>query len=175
MERTKWVERKFTFDFPEGWIYNIIERLSGSPARIREMTIRLSNEQAIQKLDGKWSIKEHIGHLHDLEALHDGRLDDFMAGKEILRAADMTNALTYASNHNDRSLDTLIQMFTNSRTAFITKIESLDDVTQMRKAMHPRLQMMMRPIDVAYFTAEHDDHHLASIREILRNGVRGME
>jgi len=25
----------------------------------------------------------------------------------------------------------------------------------------------MRPIDVAFFTAEHDDHHLATVREIL--------
>jgi len=25
----------------------------------------------------------------------------------------------------------------------------------------------MRPVDMAFFTAEHDDHHLASIREIM--------
>jgi hypothetical protein len=26
---------------------------------------------------------------------------------------------------------------------------------------------MMRPVDMAYFTAEHDDHHLASMRTLI--------
>ena len=167
MERTKWVDRKFTFDVPEGWIYNILERLRGTPARIREMTAGLSNEKANQKPNGKWSIKEHIGHLYDLEALHIGRIDDFIAGNENLRAWDTTNALTKESHHNDRSVDELLEMFMNRRKTFIAKLEGLDDQVQMRKALHPRLKEMMRPVDVAYFTAEHDDHHLASIRDIV--------
>src|SRR5262245_18542007 len=118
MQRTKWVERKFTFDFPEGWIYNIMERLQGTPARIREMVIGLDEDSANHKSGGKWSVKEHIGHLYDLEFLHDGRLDDFMAGKEILRAADMKNVLTEESHHNLSSLQTLIDKFSKSRNDF---------------------------------------------------------
>ncbi len=34
--------------------------------------------------------------------------------------------------------------------------------------MHPLLQNLMRPIDVASFVAEHDNHHLADIRKIVR-------
>jgi len=170
MERTKWVDRKFTFDAPEGWIYNILERLRGTAARIREMTIGLPDEKANQKPDGKWSIKEHIGHLYDLEALHIGRIDDFIEGNENLRAWDTTNSLTNESHHNDRSVDELLEMFLNRRKTLITKLEGLDDRTQMRKALHPRLKVMMRPVDVAYFVSEHDDHHLASIREIIATG-----
>jgi hypothetical protein len=59
MQRTKWVERKFTFDFPEGWIYNIMERLHGTPARIKEMVSNLDEDRATRKPGGKWSIKEH--------------------------------------------------------------------------------------------------------------------
>jgi len=132
------------------------------------MTLGISDDEASQGYNDKWSIKEHIGHLYDLEALHEGRLDDFRTRKEILRAADMSNALTNESHHNDRSTDALLQMFTKSRHDFITKLESLDDETQRRTALHPRLNVMMRPVDVAYFTAEHDDHHLASIREMVR-------
>ena len=168
MERTKWVDRKFTFDFPEGWIFDILERLRGTPIRIQEMIMGIPDEKASQRYNGKWSIKENIGHLYDLEALHEGRIDDFMDGKEILRAADMSNVLTHEAHHNDRSADALLQMFTKSRHDFIAKLEDLNDETQMRRALHPRLKVMMRPIDVAYFTAEHDDHHLASIREMLR-------
>ena len=166
MERTKWVDRKFTFDAPEGWIYNILERLHGTAVRIEEIVKGVSEEKLRFKPGGKWSIKEHIGHLYDLEALHEGRIYDFVMGQETLRAADMSNAQTEASNHNARSIDELINMFKERRLKLIERFKSLDDATQLRKALHPRLQVMMRPIDVALFTAEHDDHHLRWMREL---------
>jgi uncharacterized damage-inducible protein DinB len=168
MQRTKWVERKFNFDFPEGWMYNIMERLKGTAARIQEMTLSVSDEEANFKPEGKWSIKENIGHLNDLEELHDGRIDDFIARKAELRAADMKNAKTFNANHNAKSISQLIQDFASTRRHFASRLEKLDDETLLFKSLHPRLQVMMRPVDVAFFTAEHDDHHLADIREILR-------
>jgi len=44
MKRTKWIEHKFTFDFPEGWIFNILERLRGTGPRIREMVQGISEK-----------------------------------------------------------------------------------------------------------------------------------
>ena len=35
------------------------------------------------------------------------------------------------------------------------------------EAWHPRLDRPMRVIDLAIFAAEHDDHHLARITELL--------
>jgi len=167
MQRTKWTDRKFTFDFPEGWIYNILERLRGTPIRLTWMTTSLKEEMLILKPDGKWSIKEHIGHLTDLEELHEGRIEDFINRKEMLRAWETTNAKTENANHNAKSLESLIDDFTQKRNQFINRLLSLDEATQNLKSIHPRLQIPMRPVDVAYFTAEHDDHHLASIHEII--------
>lgn len=167
MERTKWTERKFSFEFPAGWLPDILTRLRGTQARIREMTHALSDEDASYKPAGKWSIKENIGHLSDLEELHEGRIDDFLARKEALRAADMSNAKTFAAAHNEKKLEQLIREFSEKRNRFIMRIEKLDDETQNFKSLHPRLQVLMRPADVAFFTAEHDDHHLADIHEIL--------
>ncbi|HKR05832.1 MAG TPA: DinB family protein [Bacteroidia bacterium] len=167
MQRTKWTERKFSFDFPAGWLSNILTRLWGTSARIKEMTLSLKDEDASFKPAGKWSIKENIGHLSDLEELHEGRIDDFLARKETLRAADMSNAKTFAADHNKKSMGQLISEFSVKRKRFIARLEQLDDETQNFKSLHPRLQVLMRPADVAYFTAEHDDHHLADIHEIL--------
>src|SRR5688500_4143070 len=167
MTRTKWIDRKFTFDFPEGWLFNIIERLRGTTARLYWISASLTEEQLIYQPDGKWSIKEHIGHLSDLEELHEGRIDDFLERKEILRAADMSNAKTVAAHHNERSFEELLSDFTKKRNRLIARLYEIDDDTQHFKSMHPRLQVPMRPVDMAYFTAEHDDHHLASIREII--------
>jgi len=171
MIRTKWTERTFTFDFPEGWIFNILERLHGTPVRLVWITDGLSDELLTLQPESKWSIKQHIGHLIDLEDLHEGRLDDFEAQKEILRAADMTNTKTARANHNDRAVEELIDEFSQKRDQFIRRLVHLDLETSHFSSLHPRLQVMMRPVDVAYFTAEHDDHHLASIREIITSTI----
>lgn len=169
MERTLWIDRKFNFEFPTGWLPNIIERLRGTTPRIIEMTSTISDSEGRYNYQNKWSIKENIGHLSDLEELHDGRIDDFLSRKEQLRPADMSNAKTYAENYNQADLHQLINEFTMKRTKFIKKLLALDDDTQVFKSFHPRLKIMMRPIDVAFFTAEHDDHHLADIRFILNH------
>ena len=168
MIRTKWTERTFTFDFPEGWIFNIMERLRGTHPRLVAMTNHLTLERLILKPGGKWSIKEHIGHLIDLEDLHEGRIDDFLARKEILRAADMSNLKTEAAAHNDADLHRLLNHFSSRRDQLINRLENLDDDTQLFSSIHPRLQKPMRPVDMAYFTAEHDDHHITTISEIIR-------
>jgi uncharacterized damage-inducible protein DinB len=166
MERTKWIDRKFSFDFPEGWIYNITERLRGTEARIADITASLGEEELSHKSGNAWSIKEHIGHLCDLEELHEGRIDDFIARKGTLRAADMDNIKTRFSGHNQKDLAQLMENFKAKRGHFISRLEQLDNETQLYKAMHPRLQVWMRPVDMAFFTAEHDDHHLVTIRGI---------
>lgn len=132
-----------------------------------DMTKGLSDEQLSFQPGGKWSIKEHIGHLSDLEELHEGRIDDFIARKEVLRAADMTNAKTYEANHNAKEFSGLINEFKEKRDHYVSYIAQLNEETQTFKSMHPRLQTMVRPVDIAYFTAEHDDHHLADIRLII--------
>ena len=168
MERTKWTERKFTFDFPAGWIKDVLERLRGTPIRIAEMISGISNEKLEFKPGDSWSIKEHIGHLADLEELHSGRIDELISRNVNLRPADMSNAKTNEAKHNQTSREDLLTDFVNKRKLLIEKFEKLDDETQLFSALHPRLQVPMRPIDVAYFAAEHDDHHLASIRELLK-------
>ena len=167
MQRSKWTDRKFAFDYPEGWMPNILERLHGTHTRMTEVCNNLSREQLTFQPGGKWSIQEHIGHLLDLEELHEGRIDDFLAKKETLRAADMTNAKTHAANHNAVDIRDLLRDFKTTRDRLIARLEGLPDEILLSKALHPRLQTPMRPVDLAFFAAEHDDHHLASIREIL--------
>ena len=49
-------------------------------------------------------------------------------------------------------------------------LQELDPLTledAARTALHPRLQKQMRLVDMCYFSAEHDDHHLAMMRALL--------
>ena len=105
IRQTPWIERKFEFNFPLGLFPVIIERLKGTIPQLETLIKNIPDGKLSVKAEGKWSAKEVIGHLYDLEELWNGRLDDFLDRKEILRAADMTNAKTTAANHNIKPAD----------------------------------------------------------------------
>src|SRR5438105_3985092 len=125
--QTPWVERKFNFDFPAGIYPCLLERMRGTPARIEEMVNGLPEEVLIKKPDNNWSVKEQIGHLIDLEALHEGRFEDFVSGKEMLRAADMSNKQTHEANHNAKHLASLLENFREVRMKFVSGLENADE------------------------------------------------
>jgi hypothetical protein len=168
-----WFEKKFDFNHPVRAFPAVMERVRGTPARLEEMIRSFPDEILTQRVGDAWTIKEHIGHLYDLDELHDNRLDDYVAERDVLKAADLTNKKTYEANHNDRSLEDLLAQFRAARMAFVERLDEMDEEQVARSALHPRLQKQMRVVDLAIFVAEHDDHHLASIRrlaETLSNG-----
>ncbi|MCK4414213.1 MAG: hypothetical protein KAY32_11760 [Candidatus Eisenbacteria sp.] len=44
----------------------------------------------------------------------------------------------------------------------------MNDQDIARTAIHPRLNQPMRVLDLMIFAAEHDDHHLVRITELLQ-------
>ena len=42
-------------------------------------------------------------------------------------------------------------------------LQNINESDLEKSALHPRLGTPMRLIDLAFFVAEHDDHHLAQI------------
>lgn len=164
----RWVNRKFDFSMPVGMFPVVVERLRGTPARVEEMVRSVAPEILTCRDGDRWSIQEHAGHLLDLDELHSGRLDDYRAGARVLRAADMTNRKTYDANHNARPLAEILGSFRMGRAEFVAQLDGWKDEDIARTALHPRLQQPMRVIDMAFFVAEHDHHHLALMTEYLR-------
>jgi hypothetical protein len=162
-----WVERKFKFDFPVEIFPSILERFRGTPVRLEEITKDLSEEVLTFKPNGKWSIKEHAGHLIDLEELGEKRLDDYMNGKKILSPADMSNKKTHEADHNQKNVNELLNEFRSAREHIIKRLENLAKEEAAVTSLHPRLNQKMRIIDWVYFMSEHDDHHLTKIREVI--------
>jgi len=167
MQYEPWLQKKFDFDFPITELPKILDRLSATITKVEELVNGLSEKQLINKPNGKWSIKEHIGHLSDLEELNDNRIDDFKNKMLNLRAADLENNKTEKAEHNKRSIKDIIDTFKNTRNYFIIRLKGLSDAELSRAAIHPRLQKKMRPVDMALFVAEHDDHHLMLIQNII--------
>src|SRR6185312_10277933 len=157
VQQIKWIDRKFNFDQPIGLFPLTLDRLSGTALRLIGYTANLPKEVLTRKNGTAWSIQEHVGHLIDLEELHEGRIDDYLAGKEVLRAADMQNTKTNEANHNNAEIHELLYKFAKARNKFIKRLEILDEETLNRRALHPRLNQQIRPVDLALFVAEHDD------------------
>ena len=167
MQKTEWFKRKFPVIEDNGILHSIIERLSGTPARIEEIAGILKPDLLKFKLHEKWTIKEEIGHLSDLEPLWLDRLDDLIKRLPELRPADLTNQQTHTANHNATDTKILLGRFRQQRQKFVRRLFKLNDEQLLISSLHPRLKTPMRIVDLAYFVAEHDDHHLASIRGII--------
>ena len=166
--RACWFDRRFSFELPEELFPVVVERLRGTPARIEDKVRSLSTTVLTRRDGDAWSIQEHIGHLLDLDELHDARLDDYLAGAAVLRAADLANRKTWEADHNARPIEDLLQAFRRGRESFVARLDAWDESLIALTALHPRLNQPMRVIDMAFFTAEHDDHHLARMTELAQ-------
>jgi uncharacterized damage-inducible protein DinB len=163
-----WFERKFSFSYPVEVWPNVCARLRGTPARLEDVLRGRSSEILIRKADGKWSAQENAGHLLELEALWLGRVGDYVAGSEQLTVADLQNRKTDEADYNARGLEEILAEFRAARGRLLRRVEELDVTLFARAIPHPRLKAPMRLVDHLYFVAEHDDHHLARIWELIK-------
>ena len=168
VKKQKWIDRKFTFNYEIGMYPNIVERLRGTPARIEDKITRLSTTQLTQKPENSWSIQENIGHLISAEPLWLGRLDDFLTGANVLRPADMENKATFEADYNSKPIDEVLFQFRQIRETLVHRLDQLNEDQVSHSSLHPRLNQPMRVIDMVFFIAEHDDHHLLTMTELMK-------
>jgi hypothetical protein len=165
--QTAWLDRKFVLDLPIGTFPLLLERLRGTPVRTKELVAGLPELMLATRVNDKWSVKEHLGHLADLESLDDRRLSEFLNHAEVLSAADTENRATELANHRSVPIIEIVRKLTMGREALVHGLEELEVDQVAIVAIHPRLQTPMRLLDWLYFVAEHDDHHLAQARRVI--------
>ncbi len=162
-----WFSRSFDLGLGLDVFPELLERLRGTPARLEERLTGLDPDVLRRRHDGDWSIQEHAGHLSDLEPLWIGRVADLVAGRSPLRSADLENRATWEADHNQREVETILADFRMQRTALIARLEGMGTEALTASSRHPRLDQAMTAVDLAFFVAEHDDHHLATITRLL--------
>jgi len=168
VNQTLWLNRKWEFNFDAGMFPIIYSRLQGAIPRLQQIFAKADEAKSGVSKNG-WSAKEHLGHLYDLEELWWNRWEDYKNKKEILTAADITNRRTSEANHNAKTINGLISSFNIEREKILNSIYSCDEEMLNRTSLHPRLKSPMRLVDYLYFVAEHDDHHIAAIMQLLHD------
>jgi uncharacterized damage-inducible protein DinB len=166
-EMMKWLDRRFNYEPPAGEYPMIVERLRGTPARVSARILYRDAATLTRRRGDAWSAQEHIGHLLDLESLWAMRVEQFLSGTKELSAADMSNKKTYEAGHNERSIATIAAEFHVERERLVARLDAVTDKDVVHMAFHPRLKRSMRLIDLCFFVAEHDDHHLTIVTRLL--------
>ncbi len=167
MRKPKWFERKFDFDFGPDKYKSLFEQLKNAPAELEVAVTDVSEDMLSRKPDGKWSVKEHIGHLIVLEELWRERIFDFEVEKPELTPADLDNKATEEGKFNEYEIADLLQKFGDARKKTLKLLDGITEEELLMTSMHPRLKQPMRLVDHLYFVAEHDEHHIAHIREYI--------
>jgi hypothetical protein len=165
MKTLDWFERKFTFGLPEGMLPFYLERLAGTMVRIADKIKGIDERKLSERYDGKWSIKQNIAHLAEVDEIANKRVDEIVSGVPILTPAVFEPKRDY----NAQPIAEVLNYFTRNRKSNLDKYTKILPTDFLKTSLHPRLQVQLSVVDLAWFDAEHDDHHLVRISEILKS------
>jgi hypothetical protein len=163
MEKIQWLERKFNFDLPNGMLPFYFERLDGAITRLEKKTLNVSDKILSERLIDKWSIKQNIGHLAELEEVTLKRIDEILKGISPISSA----VFEVKQDYNAQSIGEVLGYFARNRAKSIARFKNLSAEELQKSSIHPRLKVPITPLGLAFFHAEHDDHHIVRINEIL--------
>lgn len=162
MDNLPWFERNLKFGYPKEMLPFFLERLEGTIVRIQSKVKGIDDKVLSERWNGKWSVKQNIGHLAEVDEVANKRLDEMVAG-----ISPMSPAVFEPQDYNPWPVEKVVEYFKASRVKNLEKYRSLRESDLLKPALHPRLKVMMTPVDLAWFDAEHDDHHLVTIHRIL--------
>jgi hypothetical protein len=162
MKNLQWFERSFNFGSPKGMLPFYLERLQGTVLRIEKKVEGIPEEILSNRFDNKWSVKENIGHLGEVDEIANKRISEIISG-----VSPMSPAVFEPNPYHEWPIRQVIEYFQRNRISNIERYRHLTADELDKSSVHPRLKVSMTPVDLALFDAEHDDHHLVRINEIL--------
>jgi DinB superfamily len=163
MNSIPWFERNLKFGLPAEMLPYYLERLAGTGSRLEAKVKDFPDPELSVRLHDKWSVKQNIGHLAEVDEIANRRLDEMISG-----VAMMSPAVFEPKDYNPWPIAKVLEFFKVNRLQNLSKYRALSASDLKKSSLHPRLKVQMTPVDLAWFDAEHDDHHLVRINEILK-------
>jgi hypothetical protein len=165
MKKLEWFERKFAFGLPAEMLPFYLERLEGTIARLNDKVKNHSDDILSEKCSGKWSIKQNIGHLAEVDEISNKRIDEILNGTPTLSPA----VFEPKQDYNAQPILDVLTFFREKRISNLARYNKISPSDTQKTSLHPRLKVQLSVVDLAWFDAEHDDHHLVRISEILNS------
>ncbi|WP_343522813.1 DinB family protein [Pedobacter sp.] len=165
----KWFDRKFDANIDIVQFDGILSRMEHFPAVLNQLLETCPKKITTIKTNGKWSVNENVGHLILLEDLWRRRFQDIKDGKQDMFPADLNNTATDQAFFNKSVLGELIKRLGDERAKTIALLQGMSKEDLLKKSIHPRLNQPMNIVELMYFVAGHDEHHMTTIQSIIDN------
>ncbi|MCH6575761.1 MAG: DinB family protein [Bacteroidetes bacterium] len=113
--------------------------------------------------DGKWTVKEVLGHVIDTEKIMAYRALSFARGEKQSLPGFEQDDYVAESNFNKRSLDDLINEFITIRESKIMLFKSFDEEIFNRRGTASESEVTV--LALIYIIAGHEKHHMKFLKE----------
>lgn len=113
--------------------------------------------------EGKWTVREIIGHLSDVERVFTYRLLSIARGESGVLPGFDQDAYAARSNADARPLNDLVDELAAVRTATLALVRSLDEAVLANRGTVSQWTLSVRAL--AYIIAGHFAHHVRVLRE----------
>ena len=146
---------------PEG---NIIERLEQQSNIVQSVLSSLTEEQANYRYaEGKWSVKEVIGHLTDNERIMSSRLLRIARGDQANHPGYDQDVLMQSHPFDAYTLADLIEEYAAARRSALLMLRHITPEAWLRRGIVSDNPASARSI--AYVLVGHELHHLSVLRD----------
>ena len=142
----------------------LLDRQKGAIENLRRLTPAQSNHRYAE---GKWSVKEMIGHLADAERVVSYRLLRIARGDGTPLPGFDEKAFVSGSHADARDLSDLVDELATVRNATLTLVRSLDDATLANRGTVNEWSLTARGL--VFIIAGHFAHHVNILKD--RYGV----
>ena len=143
---------------------DIFDKLASQPTTLKDLVTAMPEEQGKYRYaEGKWSIKEVLGHLIDGERMFAYRLFRISRGDETPIEGFEQDGYIENAHSDSRSFADLLEEFSLLRRANMIFFNNLTDDAWSRSGIANNVRISVRAL--AYIMAGHIDHHLAVLRE----------
>ncbi|HEX8905336.1 MAG TPA: DinB family protein [Longimicrobiaceae bacterium] len=146
---------------PEGDVMDLLERQADElPAFLRGIP---ADRHDHRYAEGKWSVKEVIGHLSDTERVFAYRALRFARGDRTELPGFDENAYTPAGEFGRRDWESLVEEWLSVRRASLSLLRGLPPEAAARRGPANGQDISVRAL--AYIMAGHVVHHTRLLRE----------
>ncbi len=153
---------------PEGNVLDLLKRQVDETAALLGPLSERDGEY--RYAEGKWSVKEVVGHVSDTERIFVYRALCFARGEAGALPAFDENEYVRRANFDARTMQDLMAELRTVRTATLTFFASLGDEVLMRRGIANKREYSVRAI--AYIVAGHERHHRGILTERYLPGLK---
>lgn len=146
---------------PDGNILDIIERQIDESGRF--LGAITEKKASYRYAPGKWSVKQVVGHVIDIERLFQYRGLVFARNDRTPLPSMEQDEWASHANFDDRTFADLTAEYRITRQSGLTLFRSFNDDISLRRGIANNVEFTVRSIP--YILAGHDIHHLTVIRE----------